>query len=124
MRPQARTPEIGLVCESRAMRRFVTELENVAPSDVPVLIWGEPGVGKKSAARALHARSGQGAQPLEVILCSGLDGAALQAALADVLPRARGGSVLLDGIEGLGADAQAELVRALVDTSIRPLIDT
>ena len=52
-------------------------------------------------------------EPLEVIRCSGLDGAALQAALADVLPRARGGSVLLDGVEGLEADAQVELLRVL-----------
>ncbi|MFO0574265.1 MAG: sigma 54-interacting transcriptional regulator [Polyangia bacterium] len=111
--PQARIPALGLVCESRVMRRFVTELEHAAASEVPVLIWGEPGVGKERAARALHERSGRGTQPLEVIRCSGLDGAALQAALADVLPRARSGSVLLDGVEELGADAQVELLRVL-----------
>ncbi|MFO0577268.1 MAG: sigma 54-interacting transcriptional regulator [Polyangia bacterium] len=113
MRPQTRKPEIGLVCESRAMRRFVTELENVAPSDMPVLIWGEPGVGKERAARALHRCSGRGAEPFEVIRCSGLDGAALQAELADVLPRASSGSVLLDGVEELDAAAQIELLRVL-----------
>ena len=110
MRPPARTPELGLICESRAMPRFATEHEHVAPSDVSVLIWGEPGVGKERAARALHERSSRGRQPLEVIRCSGLDGAALQAALADVLPRARSGSVLLDGVEELRADAQVELL--------------
>ncbi|MFO0576101.1 MAG: sigma 54-interacting transcriptional regulator [Polyangia bacterium] len=113
MRPQTKKSEIGLVCESRAMRRFVTELENVAPSDMPVLIWGEPGVGKERAARALHRCSGRGAEPFEVIRCSGLDGAALQAVLADALPRARSGSVLLDGVEELDAAAQNELLRVL-----------
>ncbi|MFO0580077.1 MAG: sigma 54-interacting transcriptional regulator [Polyangia bacterium] len=113
MRPQTKKPEIGLVCESRAMRRFVRELENVAPSDVPVLIWGEPGVGKERAARALHQYSERGTEPLEVIRCSGLDGAALQTELAGVLPRARSGSVLLDGVEELDAAAQLELLRVL-----------
>ncbi|MFO0577438.1 MAG: sigma 54-interacting transcriptional regulator, partial [Polyangia bacterium] len=113
MRPSAKTPELGLVCESRAMRRFATELENVAPSDMPVLIWGEPGVGKERAARALHRCSGRGAEPFEVIRCSGLDGAALQAELAEVLPRARSGSVLLDGVAELDAAAQIELLRVL-----------
>ena len=113
MKPPAGTPEIRFICESRAMRRFVMELENAAASDVPVLIWGEPGVGKERAARVLHRLSGRETKPLEVIRCSGLDGAALQAALADVLPRARGGSVLLDGVEGLEADAQVELLRVL-----------
>ena len=95
MRPRATTPESGLVCASCAMRRFVTELENAAPSEVPVLIWGEPGVGKERAARALHRLSSRGTRPLEVIRCSGLDGTALQAALMEALPQARGGSVLL-----------------------------
>ena len=81
MRPPARTPELGLICESRAMPRFATEHEHVAPSDVSVLIWGEPGVGKERAARALHERSSRGVEPLEVIRCSGLDGAALQTEL-------------------------------------------
>ncbi|MFO0575630.1 MAG: sigma 54-interacting transcriptional regulator [Polyangia bacterium] len=82
---QARTPALGLVCESRAMRRFVTELEHAAASEVPVLIWGEPGVGNERAARALHERSGRGTQPLEVIRCSGLDGVS-QSAISDPHP--------------------------------------
>ena len=57
MSPQPDVPGGGLVCESRAMRRFVTELANVASSDAPVLIWGEPSVGKERAARVLHQRS-------------------------------------------------------------------
>ncbi|MFO0575500.1 MAG: sigma 54-interacting transcriptional regulator [Polyangia bacterium] len=102
-----------LVAESRVMRSFVAELEHVAQSDAPVLIWGEPGVGKERAARLLHLRSPRRNQPFEVLRCIGLDAAGMQAALTDVLSRTRGGSLLLDGVEALAEEAQVELLRVL-----------
>lgn len=109
----AAASDLGLICESRVMRRFVTELKDVAASDAPVLIWGEPGVGKERAARVLHRCSVRSSRPLVAIRCIGLDAAGLQAALSEALPRAQGGSLLLDGVEALGEAAQAELLRVL-----------
>ncbi|MFO0578935.1 MAG: sigma 54-interacting transcriptional regulator [Polyangia bacterium] len=113
MKPQPNAPELSLIGESRAMRRFVTELEHVARSDAPVLIWGEPGVGKERAARILHQRSARANHSFEVIRCVGLDAAALHAALVNAIPRAREGSLLLDGVEALDEQAQTELLRVL-----------
>ena len=52
-------------------------------------------------------------RPFAVIRCVGLDAAALHAALAEAMPCAREGSLLLDGVEALDEQAQAELLRVL-----------
>jgi DNA-binding NtrC family response regulator len=128
-------PCTGLAGSSRALRRFLSELHNVAPSDAPVFIWGEAGVGKERAARTLHALSPRRNLPFVVLRCLGLDARGLQRALygaqecADripagrtsedvppavgVLQEARGGTLLLDEIESLEDEAQTELLRAL-----------
>lgn len=95
------------------MRRFLSELRNVAQSEAPVLIWGEPGVGKERAAQALHALSPRRDQPFSVVRCLGLDGASLRDTLEPILVTGGGGSLLLDGIESLDTAAQVELLRAL-----------
>ena len=55
--PSAATSFGALVGETPEMRRVFAMLERVAPSDVPVLIEGEPGVGKSEAAVAIHRAS-------------------------------------------------------------------
>jgi DNA-binding NtrC family response regulator len=127
--PQSTEPAsgTGLAGSSCALRRFLSELRNVAPSDAPVLIWGETGVGKERAARTLHALSPRRSEPFVVLRCLGLDARALQRALygaqeraseeaptaIGVLQEARGGTLLLDEIESLEDEAQTELLRAL-----------
>jgi two-component system response regulator HydG len=95
------------------MRRFLSELRNVAQSEAPVLIWGEPGAGKERAAQALHALSPRRDQPFSIVRCLGLDGATLRDTLEPILVPGNSGSLLLDGIEALDATAQVELLREL-----------
>ena len=45
----------------------------IAESDCPVLILGEHGVGKRSVARQLHARSFRHQEPYTELWCAGLD---------------------------------------------------
>ena len=44
----------GLIWESIAMRRLIETLAVVAPSDAPVLVTGESGVGKEMVAQLIH----------------------------------------------------------------------
>ena len=110
-------------------------LARAAPSDVPVLLRGETGTGKEVAARAVHAlsrRSGRlvavncGALP-DTLIESELFGyrrGAFSGALQDkpgLIAAAAGGTLLLDEIGELPAQAQVKLLRALQEREILPL---
>ena len=49
--------ELGILGESVEMRKIVEVIEQVAPTDITVLITGESGVGKEVIAKAIHAAS-------------------------------------------------------------------
>ena len=44
----------GIIGDSAAIRKVITMIRQVAPSDISVLITGESGTGKELIARALH----------------------------------------------------------------------
>lgn len=57
-------PLHGIVVESMQMRRIVETIEQVAPTDITVLITGESGVGKEVIAQAIHQLSKRSAKPM------------------------------------------------------------
>jgi two-component system, NtrC family, nitrogen regulation response regulator GlnG len=102
-------PLVGRTPAMQALYRLVARVMN---SELPVLITGESGTGKSLIARALHDFSDRRAQPF--VLTSTQDlGQADPAASAQVLARARGGSLVIDGLGDLDAAAQSRLVRML-----------
>lgn len=50
---------VGMIGESLAMQRLVSEIKLLAPSSASVLLSGESGTGKELAARAVHRLSGR-----------------------------------------------------------------
>ena len=60
----------SLVGVSEAAERCRELLMRAAETDLPVLLLGETGVGKRTAARALHAESQRAAGPFVVVDCS------------------------------------------------------
>lgn len=87
-----------LIGSSGALRRLRNQLAGLGGLPFPVLVTGEPGSGRRQAARALHATSELAAAPL------------LELDARDPLPRdglpARG-TVILAGVERLPREAQS-----------------
>jgi len=58
---------VGTSCQSDVFRRFIGA---AAQTSKPVVLLGEPGVGKAFGARSIHAHSGRRNEPFLVVDCS------------------------------------------------------
>lgn len=105
-------------------------LKDIAPSDVPVLIRGETGVGKEVIARELHARSPRGRKPFSKVNCAALPSELVESELfgyergaftgayqkkLGMFELADGGTILLDEIGDMDFKLQAKLLQVLQD---------
>ena len=121
---------------SSAQRGFLGELERLASSPVSVLIRGEHGVGKSRAAELLHHSGERASGPLVVVDLGALAPSLMEAELfgheegsftgahrarRGRIRRADGGTLLLDGVEGLALEAQSKLLRVLQERVVEPL---
>jgi DNA-binding NtrC family response regulator len=112
--------------KGKATHALRDRLQQVAPSSSPVLLTGEPGSGRESYARYLHAVSQRAAQPFHPLISAGI-GADAAAVLCGTeaggrvepgaFDLAAGGTLFLSGLEDLGAEAQRLLVGALEQNS-------
>src|SRR2546428_7476966 len=129
----------GIIGRSPAVLALFRRIERVAMFDVPVLICGETGTGKELVARAiwrLGSRRGRGFEAVNAgalnreLLLSELFGherGAFTGAVAKkpgLLAVADGGTVFLDEVGDLPADAQVMLLRFLQSGEIRPVGST
>lgn len=86
----------------------------VLDRDIPILLVGETGTGKRTWARALHADSHRAARPFVAVDCASIPTAELEAELfGRNLPAAQGGTLFLRGVGELPLPAQARLLRLL-----------
>jgi DNA-binding NtrC family response regulator len=121
---------------SPAMRALRERLLRVARTRVPVLLTGETGTGKTTAAHLLHRLSQRASQPWVKVNCSGIPESLLDSELfghergaftgavarrVGLLPQAHGGTLFLDEIGDLAPSGQAKLLTALDDGEIRPV---
>ncbi|MCB1395569.1 MAG: response regulator [Rhodobacter sp.] len=107
--PTEDLPLVGRTPSMQALYRLVARVMN---AELPVLITGESGTGKSLIARALHDFSDRRAQPF--VLASAQDFSAEGGSGgASLIARARGGSLVIDGLGDLDSAAQARLVRLL-----------
>ncbi|MDO8542311.1 MAG: sigma-54 dependent transcriptional regulator [Opitutaceae bacterium] len=123
-----------LVGESEVIRRVIRMAEEVARSDVTVLLEGESGTGKELVARLVHEKSARARQPFVFVNCAALPESLVEAelfghvkgaftgAVADKPGRfhlADGGTLFLDEIGDLGPKGQGDLLRVIEDGAFR-----
>ena len=112
------------------MQILYAQIENVAPSNVPVLITGESGTGKELVAQALHAKSKRTRGPFVDINCAAIPRELLESEMfghekgaftgahrqyIGCFERAHGGTLFLDEICEMDIQLQAKLLRVLQD---------
>jgi DNA-binding NtrC family response regulator len=123
-----------LIGETESMRAVGHLLEEVANSEVTVLIEGESGTGKEIVARSIHLQSARREGPFISVNCAALAEALLEAelfghvkgaftgAVANKPGRfqlAHGGTLFLDEIGDLSPKGQGDLLRVLEDGAFR-----
>ncbi|HEY0929319.1 MAG TPA: sigma-54 dependent transcriptional regulator [Gemmatimonas sp.] len=117
-----------MIGDSPAMRDVRALLARVGPTDARVLITGESGTGKELAAAALHVSSPRRDRPFVRVNCAaiprdlvesemfGHERGAFTGATERRIGRfelAHTGTLFLDEVGDLGAEAQAKLLRAI-----------
>lgn len=118
----------GMTGRDYRMQTVYRLIQDVAPTDVTVLIQGESGTGKELVAKAIHARSSRRDNPFVVINCSAYPATLLESELfghekgaftgairqrPGRFEQARGGTVFLDEIAEVDLSAQVKLLRVL-----------
>jgi DNA-binding NtrC family response regulator len=125
-----------LVGSSQSMREIFGLIEQIAPSNVSVLITGESGTGKELVARTLHDLSPRKTRPFVAVNCAAIPETLIESEIfghekgaftgaadrrAGCFELATGGTLLLDEIGEMPAATQAKLLRVLEERKLRRL---
>ncbi len=120
--------EIGLIGRAPAMRRIYETIDQIAPTDITVMIQGESGTGKELVARAIHLRSRRRDGSFLAVNCGALAEGVLDSELfghekgaftgatsrrAGRFELADGGTLFLDEVTELPPATQVKLLRVL-----------
>ena len=129
-------PTTGMVGSGPAMQEVRERIARVAPTDMTVLILGESGTGKELVARAIHDESTRRESPLIAVNCAAIPESLMESELfghekgaftgatskrIGLVEAANGGTLFLDEIGDLPLPAQAQLLRVLEDSEVRPV---
>ncbi|HOI31634.1 MAG TPA: sigma-54 dependent transcriptional regulator [Bacteroidales bacterium] len=121
-----------IIGESEAVKKMLSEVEQVAQSNASVIITGESGTGKELIAKAIHANSLRKFFPLVSVHCGALTESLLESELfghekgaftGAVYTRkgrfemADNGTIFLDEIATISSKMQVELLRVLESKS-------
>lgn len=122
-----------IIGQDFGLRSVMDMVRQVAPLDSPVLLLGETGVGKEVIANAIHYSSGRSEGPFIKVNCGAIPETLLDSELfghekgaftgavsqrRGRFERASGGTIFLDEIGELRAEAQVKLLRVLQNKEI------
>ena len=120
--------ELYFVAASPAMRRLRTQAELLSQTDVPVLVTGEAGSGKHTAARLIHALSLRSSFPFMTVRCAALTADLLESELFGYergagsgrpdgslgkFEQCAKGTILLEEFDAMPASVQLRLLKLL-----------
>jgi DNA-binding NtrC family response regulator len=126
----------SMVGSSQKMREAFAMIEQIAPSNVPVLITGESGTGKELVARTLHNLSPRKSRPFVAVNCAAIPETLIESEIfghekgaftgaaerrAGCFELASGGTLLLDEVGEMPIGTQAKLLRVLEERKLRRL---
>jgi transcriptional regulator with PAS, ATPase and Fis domain len=118
------------------MREIFGLIEQIAPSNVSVLITGESGTGKELVARTLHDLSPRKSRPFVAVNCAAIPETLIESEIfghekgaftgaverrAGCFELAHGGTLLLDEIGEMPTATQTTLLRVLEERKLRRL---
>jgi formate hydrogenlyase transcriptional activator len=125
-----------LVGSSPALLDVLRQIEQVAPTDATVLIFGETGTGKELVARAIHKRSPRHGRPLVKVNSSAISAGLVESelfghvkgAFTGAIERHVGrfaladqGTIFLDEVGELPLETQVKLLRVLQEQEFEPV---
>lgn len=118
----------GIIGQSPGIQQILLTINQVAPTDISVLIFGESGTGKELVAQAIHAQSRRRDKPLVIVNCGAIPEGILESelfghekgAFTGAVGARKGyfeladtGTVFLDEIGEMPLATQVKLLRVL-----------
>jgi len=131
---RAQMRRLGWIGKSEQLRQLASQVLQVAPAQIAVLITGASGTGKELIARALHDFSPRAARPFVPINTGAIPEALLESELfghekgaftgavsrrVGIFESAHGGTVFLDEIGEMPQSTQVKLLRVLESRRFR-----
>jgi DNA-binding NtrC family response regulator len=126
--PLENGPMNGIIGESMQMRKIAEVVDQVAPTDITVLITGESGVGKEVIAKAIHLASKRSSRPMITVNSGAIPEGIIESELfghergsftgasdqrKGYFELADGGTLFLDEIGELPLSSQVKFLRVL-----------
>lgn len=126
----------AIIGKSPGMQAIYKKIEQVGPTKTNVLITGESGTGKELIARAIHENSPRGNKAFVVVNCGGIPDTLIESeffghvkgsftgAISDkkgLFEAADHGTIFLDEIGELSPILQVKLLRAVQETTFKPV---
>ena len=125
-----------IIGESKVLRDVIRQVEQVAPVDSTVLIFGETGTGKELLAQAIHEKSNRTSGEFIKVNCAAIPASLIESeffghekgAFTGATTKREGrfsladkGSIFLDEIGELSLDLQSKLLRVLQEGEFEPV---
>lgn len=130
------TESDGIIGESRALMKVMSDVKNVAGTEASVLILGETGTGKELIARSIHSSSSRADKAFIKVNCPAIASNLIeseffgheQGAFTGATKKrdgrfkvADGGTIFLDEIGEIPIDLQSKLLRVLQEGEFEPV---